>query len=574
MKLSRVLGLLLVGGCAAGPTTGQTFTGNTNGAVLSFFGYTDMAHAQVKAYALTDPYGDPAAGPYTFIGSEYTSSSATTGMNDPSRPAYYWSLNSNPFTTALWKPGGLVHLKTRSTFNGSSTPGDLQTFDDGGPACAYNEIQAGEKWWIAGQDCQTPYPNGAVITMTSTKPLPSDQNNGDIHYLQMRGGVYGDKCALASPASKVDETSHYYATIGAPATLAAFKTKYGFGVAGSNQVRAVYYNIGDLGIGRDMNCKTKALAGGVATACFVSNFGRAASPPFGGLGFGESGADPQDAINQALAPPGIQGISPNVPVATVAMVHDTSLPIDRRVQFMVYDGAGALTEIAPLDNAALNAASNQGTPTAANLNVPDNCLTCHGPSSSYTPSSVSPEVVHGARFLPFDPDNYLYSTSNASFNKAQTLPQLKKLNAFVWDTQPAAATVELLKGMYPSANSTGPKDAASVFNPDFVPAGWLVNTYDAKAAKQVYQKVVKPYCRTCHVADDSIDWNTYQEFKDAAPVIGYYVCNQNSTVPMPQAEQVQNRMWATGARGHLMAAFGLGGACTPVESPPDEPECP
>jgi hypothetical protein len=555
---------LAIAGCAAGPTTGDIFGGTTNGSTRSFFGYTDMKLTPVTAYVQTKPYCPPTGGAWTQIGSGTTSASPLN-LND-SRAAYQWNITSGALSSAQWKQGGVARFKARSKINGGSAPTDLLGFDTDGPACAYDEIQQGSSWVAAGNDCQSPYPHNEVIHVVSTTPDPTTQHFGDIAYLGVRGGAYPG--APVTPASTVDESANYYASIGAPLTLAAFKTKYGFP---GNEVRAVYYNDGDLGVGRDMHCKTAAIGGGNSTACYVGNYGRRTSPPLAFAGFG---SDPQTAIDQILGPQGIPGVSSNAPVATVAMVHDSTKPADQRVQFMVYNELGDLTEQAALDNPGVEALKHQTTASAANTAVPDNCLTCHGTSSSYTPAASGTSVVHGARFLPFDPDNFIYSTNNATWSKASTLPKLKQLNALVWDTGMTTSTQELLRGMYPAASNLGPKDAAAVFDPTFIPTGWTDVPGESKAAKQVYTEVVKPFCRTCHVSHDTTDWNTYQEFKDAAGYIGYYVCNQNSTVPMPQAERVQSKMWATGARAHLLAAFQLTGACTPIEAPPAAPVCP
>jgi hypothetical protein len=106
-SLAITLAAGITAACTAGPTTGQTYNGGTSGAVLSFFGYTDTKQATIKAYALTDPYGE-LNGPFTFIGSGTSASTATAGMNDPNKPAYYWSLSTNPISANQWRPGGFV----------------------------------------------------------------------------------------------------------------------------------------------------------------------------------------------------------------------------------------------------------------------------------------------------------------------------------------------------------------------------------------------------------------------------------------------------------------------------------
>ncbi len=556
---------LAVAGCAAGPTTGDTFTGTTANTTKGFFGWTDMKSKPVTAYAQTKPYCPIPSGTtgWTAIGSSTTASTPTSGMNDASHPAYYYSFTSNAISANQWKQGGVARFKVRSPYYGSATASDLLGFTTDGPGCAYSEITAGSSWIAAGNDCQSPYPHNELIHVVSTTPTPTEQHFGDIPFLGMGGGNYFNGPAL--PGAHQSETDNYYLSIGARPTLGDFKDHYGFA---SGDIRAVYYNEGDLGIARDMHCRTTAIGGGTTTACYVSNFGRITHFPFGPAGFG---SDPQTALDQALAPPGAPSFSPNVPLATVAMVSDSTKPAADRVQFMVYDEQGNLTDLAPLDNPGLEAFKHQAVATSANLTVPTNCLTCHGPSASYAPATSGTSIVHGARFLPYDPENFIYSTNNATWSKANTLPKLKQLNALVWDTGMTPATQELMRGMYPSASNTGPKDAASTFDPTFIPTGWQTS----EASRLLYTSVVKPYCRTCHVAEDAayLDWNTAQEFSDSAGTIGAYVCNQNHTMPMPMAEHVQTRMWSSGARAHLLAALQLTGACASTEDAPANPGC-
>ncbi|MEZ4402263.1 MAG: hypothetical protein R3B06_19720 [Kofleriaceae bacterium] len=566
MHRRHCLAFTLTAACAAGPTTGTTFDGTTAGAKESFYGFTDTKSSPVTAYVQTKPYCPAATGAFTAIGTATTAATATAGMND-ARPAYYWTLLSSALSSAQWKQGGVARFKVRGLVNGSGTPSDLAGFTTDGPSCALTAIQAGTSWVVAGNTCRSPYPHDELITVASTTPAPADVNGPAIRYLGVRGGHYPG--ALATPDAGIASTQHYYASIGAPATLTAFKASYGFP---AGEVRAVYYNQGDLGIGRDMHCTTKAVRGGTTTACYVSNYGRTNNGNHGPAGFGDTGVSPAEALDQIIVPAPVPLLSSHRPVATVAMVNDATRPVGDRVQFMVYDQNEVLTELAPLDNEGLSAVQpgNETTPSAANVAVPGNCLTCHGPSSSFSPVGFGPILVHGARFLPFDPDAFVFSTDHPGFARADMLPKLKQLNAMVWNTGTTAATQELLRGMYPSASNTGPLDATAPFDPTFVPAGWQVSA----AARKVYAEVVKPYCRTCHVAHDSLDWRTYDQFSGAAPAIGYAVCNDNSGVPMPQAEQVQRRMWASGARAHLLAAFGLSGACTPIEPVPASPGCP
>ena len=111
-------------------------------------------------------------------------------------------------------------------------------------------------------------------------------------------------------------TSAYYAGIGATNdTFNAFKSRNGFNTGGD--VQAVYFNEGDLRLGRDMHCKQN----GPKIACYVSNYG---PPPFIP---GKPGSDmpgkpnlawpnTQVALDEAIN--GAAGRGPT-PFATVAM---------------------------------------------------------------------------------------------------------------------------------------------------------------------------------------------------------------------------------------------------------------
>jgi hypothetical protein len=455
-------------------------------------------------------------------------------------------------TSTQWPSGGLARFKASGKYNGNSSVGPLVTFDNEALACVYSPSEINHGWRGQGQDCQTPYYDGSIITAVATDRIPSDVQ--DIKYLG-RGGDHAFQMGADEPLNFWDQTYAYYNTIQAPQTLADFKNKYSFSI---DEVRAIYYNQGDLGIARDMHCR-KTLAN--VTACFVTNYGRSGSginplPVFGTL-------DPQTAINQAITGPGAFS---NKPVATVAMVYDPSAgAAANRVQFMVFNADGDLDPFAALDNpsvfSAIDAEHFTAQSTATNITVPDNCLTCHGAGATYTRSTTNgvPSITN-ASFLPFDKQSFLFSSTNSTYSEANMMPKLKQLNTLVWGTvTPTSAVGTLLKGLYPVAGvPTGPQDPSSSFDTTYVPAGWNAN----KAQRQVYNEVVKPYCRTCHVtAPANLDWDTFTEMSTSGSVAND-VCG-GLDMPMPQAEQIENRMWNSPARAHLVAAFKLSGACDP-----------
>ena len=569
MKHSRLVQLSIplafATGCTTGPVTGQL---GDPGVALPFSGYTEAKGALITTHVLNNPGDSLANATFTKIGSGI-GSVLPQSLNDP-QPAYPWSVSARALTQTEWPRGGVVRLKA---MRGTS---DLATFDAAGLSCAFSKVQAGMSWITAGQACSSPYPNPSLITMVSASTDPSRDITPPF-YLGIRSGV-PTYPGLLSPSDREPTSAHYYDMIAASPTLTQFKIDYGFQTG--NVIRAVYYNHGDLGLARDMNCVATTINSKAVTACYVSNYGRQPGGKFAPAGFGADDLDPQIALGQAL---GVQGTatipipsSANVPIATVAMVYNAALPAGARVEFIVYDAQGNLTTEAALDHGGLFALGAQQTPTTANIAVPDNCLTCHGGSSSYTPSLNGPSVVSNAHFLPFDPAGFEFVTSPsyAAFAKDPTMSKLKVLNAMVWDTQPAPATLALLKGMYlappnPQAINLGPKDPASVYNPTFLPAGWTfdpaVDEKKSRAARQVYNEVVKPYCRTCHSSHDAglLDFLSYDSFLTSSNAIGTMVCVQAGTYPMPQAEQTQVRFWNSPARAHLMSALSIPGTCKP-----------
>ena len=563
--------LLAAAGCTTGPVTGQTVEGSTNFQV-PFTGFTDTKGAVIKAYVMTDPNADPLTAAFTQIGVGSAKTDPILFNSASTKPAFKWDVVSSPISAARWPSGGLVRLKTRSAFNGSTTPADMLTFDTYGGACLSNEIFTGNVSWLAaGQDCQSPYSgvSGNTITLVSTERTPASDDTP--RYLSARGGHLPSGAeALLPPNQQDDGGLNYYNKSGAPQTLTLFKSIYGFNAG--PPIRAVYYNHGDLGVARDMNCTSTTIGGAAVRACYVTNFSRHTTGKHG-AGFGPSEVAPQDALAQLLGPPGALPGSANVPLATVAMVYNAGLPATQRVQFMVYGVDEQLSTQAALDNAGALAVGAQDTATTANVAVPENCLTCHGTSSSYTASAGGPATVTNAHFLPFDPAGFEFvpASTNAAFAQGPMMDRLKQLNALVMDTEPAPATLALIKGMWaspvtspPSVNQ-GPKDPLATYNDAYLPPGWTLSTSEGKLAKQVYIEVVKPYCRTCHVSHDAgpADWTTFAGFKQNSTWIGSLACNNAGQVPMPQAEQTQTRFWTSAARAHLVSAFDIPGACAP-----------
>jgi hypothetical protein len=99
----------------------------------------------------------------------------------------------------------------------------------------------------------------------------------------------------------------------------------------------------------------------------------------------------------------------------------------------------------------------------------------------------------------------------------------------------------------------------------YVPPGWLPGgTGDHLDHSDLYQKIVREYCRACHIAQRSnIDWTSYDAFLRRKNSIGFDVCTATQR-SMPQAEVPLTRFWldGTGAPDFLKTQLSLA-SCNP-----------
>ncbi len=133
-------------------------------------------------------------------------------------------------------------------------------------------------------------------------------------------------------------TDAYYRGIGAitgPETMPvkdtfdSFKTRNGFAPGVAGDVQAIYFNEGDLRLGREMHCRQN----GPRVACYVSNYGE---PPFVAGTANPKWPDAQDALTRTIA--GASGSGQ--PFATVAMEYSPT-PALKYVTVREKDGATA-----------------------------------------------------------------------------------------------------------------------------------------------------------------------------------------------------------------------------------------
>jgi CSLREA domain-containing protein len=288
------------------------------------------------------------------------------------------------------------------------------------------------------------------------------------------------------------ETSQYYAAIGAPGNFSAWKSAHGF--PNADEVTAYYYNAGDLGFGREMHCRRQA---SVYIACYVANHGFGPGGP--------AAASVADAINHSRN------------LGAVAMVYTFGAGTNP-VRFYIYAADGSRLDGVQLDSEGVK-------------NAPSMCLPCHGGSYDAPTNQAT-----GANFLPFDLESFKYS-AQAPYRLADQQQAFRKLNALVLSTNPTPHIQEMINKWY--EDTGGVNHAGAVFNGAKVAAAYDGNVAD----RSLYNQVVKPYCRTCHIAQTS-------NLSDPAQFSTLFFSiwgDVYSNYSMPHAERTNHNFWTSTA---------------------------
>jgi hypothetical protein len=320
-------------------------------------------------------------------------------------------------------------------------------------------------------------------------------------------------------------------------TLGAWWAENGFTFDGSgnptNGVRTSYLNNNDLGSGRDMHFLQHPDG---RAAAYVTNYG----------------LFNQDHGNADLA------ASRTNPGATVCMEFG---PVEgagatRIVKFFVYAGAGG--------------GANAPRQPSANLDgfgekfVPNLCLNCHGggyaPATPAAPSFA--EINMGASFRELDYATYKFPAGrivpNAGEKAAFKLQNLIVKGLAPGDTIAIQPIKDVIAGWY--AGGTDDQDN------NFTPPGWV------GAPKQaLYHDVVKPSCRTCHVALDADPfvtgegWITYDQLEARRPFLlpNFALCESRI---MPHAVITYRNFWLSASphRPAVLRTFQNGAAWTQI----------
>jgi mono/diheme cytochrome c family protein len=376
----------------------------------------------------------------------------------------------------------------------------------------------------------------------------------------------------------------YYAAIdptNAKDTLAKWKAANGFDTGAGTQVTAVFGDKRDLGYGRRMTARVNPDG---TIAFLVENY---LVNPGRGYGFSSLSLD-------------------------AAVVQDTRwLILVNAIEFS--PGPGGTVSFAKFFNFDPATGQRQfdvDLDGRGRKAMPGPCITCHGgrgdaltlpdangnPQMSVVQNSatrLNNEVQRGdvqAHLAPLEVGTFEFST-RAGFTQPEQEPALKTMNALVLCTYPYPAASTLPRGVYADTcrrerRLAGPSEwqgiaAAIIVNAyggDRLPRDGFSDTYvpgDWSANGQVplYQKVVVPSCRGCHILrgtarrgiqpeqPDDIDFDSDAGFRRYADRIKAHVIDRGD---MPLAKIVYDTFWSAGSQGPPALADFLQSAGIPV----------
>jgi len=319
--------------------------------------------------------------------------------------------------------------------------------------------------------------NGSDGNIRGQMVVPGDGTGSNVHpgadhYLTFKGVDTRLSACLYYRALGAVEDCDAQGNPSGAISFSDWKTKNGFGLGAD--VTANFINQRDLNLLRRM-VATRSASGGIAF--YVCN---APGPD------GKS----QTEIDRVIE----EGMDDKNKVACVAMEYT---PVTGA------NGGQPLTKF-------FNVEPDETPLLSINLDgrgekfMPGSCVACHG-GSTYNgrfPEQATASPFLGARFLPFDTGNYLFS-SKSSLSEASQSEAFFQLNQLVLATEIDlnSATSRLINGWYANGH---------VLDKTYVPPAWqLADAQPATAgAARFYQEVIAISCRTCHVSlGTRFDWD-------------------------------------------------------------------
>lgn len=291
-------------------------------------------------------------------------------------------------------------------------------------------------------------------------------------------GAYDGTTALNNYLNAV-VTQAYTGETPASFNLSKWKQLNGFN--SGNPLHAQYFNSGDLGLGRDMNCvaqpQLEATRGTGAMACYVSNFGK--------IGGGAAHAFAE--LERATSP-----TNPSKEFATVAMEYHPNA-VRNKVRFFVFDTQSNGGKLVTNLKIALDNSNGQEQPGL--------CIACHGGTLT-NPNDANLINITNAHFLPFDSFSFEFASAE---KREAARPVLDQMNKLVHRAEKAtygqgsAANKQIweyLEGSYtPAITNANPTMVDT-----FTPAPFNSSDND----RNLYHTVTKNYCRSCHMSSDVV----------------------------------------------------------------------
>ncbi len=224
--------------------------------------------------------------------------------------------------------------------------------------------------------------------------------------------------------------------------------------------------------------------------------------------------------------------------------------------------------------------------------MPGPCITCHGGRGDpLTPPDASgkprfPLVENSlsrkrgdveARLHGMNVDSFSYSTTQPGFAKSDMQPLLKDFNQWILCTYPSPAPATVTGAWGACTRTTaganewqgtagpmidawygGPGMPAATFNDTYLPAGWNTGAIPGTnfSDTTLYQNVVAPYCRTCHILrgtknQDDLDYLALAKFQGYADRIKVHVFDRGN---MPLALIPHTDFWNSTAP-QMLASF-------------------
>ena len=310
------------------------------------------------------------------------------------------------------------------------------------------------------------------------------------------------------------------------------------------EVSALFFNAVDLALARSMHGRTSIVNGEKRTAYYVCNY--------------RNPLDPMLLVNPILSLEEARKDADNSKaIACVAFDYSANQPFTK---FYVFQG-GSLVASADLDGKGPKF-------------VPGLCKACHGADNQarqpFTNNVVNGDI--GAHFLPFDLDNFDYLDDSAFSRRAQE-SKFKQLNQMILETNPAPVVRQLIDGI-----DGWYRGGRTEQDSQFVPPGWMGN-------EQLYRRVVKPSCRTCHVAmRPAFNFNRFENlanddsstpaddrqggFKDNHSLIKLRVCDSRE---MPNSKVTFDLFWLDRVQRTVLQRFLRDAAVPPDPGLPCPP---